>query len=233
MKNKIICLIPARSGSKRIKDKNIINLKGKPLIYYTINIAKKSKIFDKIIVSTDSKKYKKICESYGVKVIIRPKKISNSDSPDIEWIKHSLKQLNTKYKYFFILRPTSPFRKVSTLKKAWKQFKSGNFHSLRSVQKSTAQPGKMWVIRNKYMFPLLPFLNQKKIPWHSCQSFELPEVFLQDASLEIGNISKTIENNTIAGEIISPFINNSLEGFDINTPEDLELAKKIIENNKF
>ena len=68
MKRKILCVIPARAGSKGIKNKNMVNLKGKPLIYWTIKIAKKIRYFDKIVVSTNSKKIKKFSEKNKVEV---------------------------------------------------------------------------------------------------------------------------------------------------------------------
>ena len=116
-----IALIPARSGSVRIRNKNIINLNGKPLIYYTIKLAKQSKLFDDIFVVTDSKKYREICEKFGATVpSLRPKNTSGKYSPDISWVKWILKKtkyVNLDTDVFFILRPTSPFRKVKTLKK--------------------------------------------------------------------------------------------------------------------
>ena len=76
-KLKLIALIPARSGSQRIKNKNIYNLNNKPLIAYSIKSALKSKIFDRIIVSTDSLKYAKIAKRYGADVLLRPKSFQN------------------------------------------------------------------------------------------------------------------------------------------------------------
>ena len=88
---KLIALIPARKGSERIKNKNIYNLNNKPLIAYTIRSAIKSKIFDRIIVSTDSLKYAKISKKYGAEVpFLRPKKFSKSNSPDYEWLKFTI-----------------------------------------------------------------------------------------------------------------------------------------------
>ena len=74
---KKIAIIPARSGSKGLKDKNIIDLCGKPLIAYSIEAATKSDIFDRVIVSTDSKGYKDIAEQYGAEVLLRDEKLSN------------------------------------------------------------------------------------------------------------------------------------------------------------
>ena len=84
---KRIALIPARKGSKRIKDKNIRLLNGLPLIAYSIIAAKKAKLFDKIFVITDSKKYLDIGKKYGADLFkLRPSKISTSESPDISWL---------------------------------------------------------------------------------------------------------------------------------------------------
>ena len=91
MKN-IIALIPARSGSKGIKDKNIKYLGNKPLIGWAIEQCFKSKVFSKIYISTDSKKYSEIAKKYGpVEIIMRPKKISKDKSTDYEMIKHAIK----------------------------------------------------------------------------------------------------------------------------------------------
>ena len=93
-KEKLVALIPARQGSERFKNKNIINFYGKPLIAYTIISAIKSGIFDKIVVSTDSKKYALISKKYGAEVpFLRPKNISNSYSPDFEWVNYTIEKM--------------------------------------------------------------------------------------------------------------------------------------------
>jgi CMP-N-acetylneuraminic acid synthetase len=111
--------IPARSGSKRLKDKNIINLGGHPLLAYTVNAAIKSGIFTKVIVVTDSKLYQDIAKHYGAESFgLRPKKISSYKSQDylwLNWIDKVLTDLNINYDIFSILRPTSPFRSSKTI----------------------------------------------------------------------------------------------------------------------
>ena len=98
---KILAIIPARSGSKSIKDKNIISYKGKPLIYHSIQIALKSKLINRVIVSTDSKKYANISKKFGAEVpFLRPKKISKDNSSDSEWIFHAIDYLIKKEKYY-------------------------------------------------------------------------------------------------------------------------------------
>ena len=94
---KILAIIPARSGSKSIKNKNIVQYKGKPLLAHSILTAKDSSKIDKVIVSTDSTYYKKIAENYGAEVpFLRPKKISSSKSIDIDYIKHCCNFLKKK-----------------------------------------------------------------------------------------------------------------------------------------
>ena len=94
MKKSLVALIPARKGSERLKNKNIVLLAGKPLIAHTISAALKTKIFDQIIVSTDSRKYASIAKKYGAEVpFLRPKIFSKSNSPDFEWVNYTLKKM--------------------------------------------------------------------------------------------------------------------------------------------
>ena len=127
MKNSIcnIALIPARAGSNMIKDKNIKLWDGHPLIAYTISAAINSDVFDSVIVSTDSKKYTDIAESYGAMVSLRPKEYAGDNSPDISWVTYVLNELSEKGQesdLFSILRPTSPFRMPETIKRALDEF---------------------------------------------------------------------------------------------------------------
>ena len=232
----IIALIPARSGSKRIPNKNIKSLNGHPLIAYSIISAIDSGIFDRIIVSTDSKDIAKISEHYGAEApFIRPENISTDNSPDIDFVEHALNYLETNdnnYDCFSILRPTSPFRKSDTIKRAWDQFKSETgIDSLRAVEKCQQHPCKMWVIRQNRMLPLIPFGPQDQ-PWHSSQYPTLPEIYVQNASLEIAWCKVVYSGRTISGHTIMPFMTQKDEGIDVNTPSDWELAKQIIDNNQ-
>ncbi len=233
---KIAAFIPARSGSKRILDKNIINLNGHPLMSYTINVAIKSKIFNKVYCLTDSEKYANIARHYGAEIpFLRPKEISSDKSPDIEWVNWTLKNLSSNgydFDAFCILRPTSPFRQISTLHRAINLFdKNKKIHSLRAVQRSSEHPGKMWVLRNSQLLPLMPF-SINETPWHSCQTAALPEIYVQNASLEICWTKTVYEMNSISGDIIMPFLTEKYEGFDINTQDDLILAKHFSIENK-
>ena len=224
-----IALIPARSGSKRIKDKNIRELGGKPLIYHTIKPAVESGLFEKVVCVTDSQKYANIAQEFGAEVpAIRPKSTADDKSADIEWLKWIIELLSNKgfeYDVFSILRPTSPFRTKTTIQRAMKKLlENKKADSIRAVQKVKEHPGKMWSISGDYMNPILPY-KVNGVPYHSNQMPMLPEIYVQNASLEIAWIKTVKETNSIAGQIILPFITEQLEGFDINTEEDFILAE--------
>ncbi|MDO8989273.1 MAG: acylneuraminate cytidylyltransferase family protein [Sideroxyarcus sp.] len=229
MKPKTVAFIPARSGSKRVPNKNVKPLAEHPMLAYTVRAAIDSGVFDSVICATDSELYADVARHYGAEVpFLRSAEISGDKSPDIEWVVwmlNTLKAQGRDYEIFSILRPTSPFRLPETIRRAWNVFTSDpNADSLRAIEKCKQHPGKMWVVRGKRMLPVMPFTNGTT-PWHSSQYAALPEIYAQDASLEIAWSRIAREQNTIAGEAIIPFISQGLEGFDINEPEDWLLAE--------
>lgn len=232
MQVRAVAFIPARSGSKRVPNKNIRQLAGHPLLAYTVRAAIDSGVFDAVVCATDSELYAEVARYYGAEVpCLRPQEISGDKSPDIEWVVWMLRMLKAsgrEFEIFSILRPTSPFRQSETIRRAWAAFR-GDPHadSLRAVEKCKQHPGKMWVIRGQRMLPLLPFSNGTT-PWHSSQYAALPEIYAQDASLEIGWTRIPLEQSNIAGEAILPFVSQGFEGFDINEPEDWWLAERLL-----
>jgi len=232
----IIALIPARAGSKRVPDKNIKVLAGHPLMAYTIACALQSRVFSAVVVSTDSEHYAEISRHYGAEVpFLRPGELASDLSPDIEWVEFTLDELRRagrEYDCFSLLRPTSPFRQPATIVRAWKEFLAEDgVDSLRAVEKCRQHPGKMWVVRGRRMLPLLP-LSPENQPWHSSQYQSLPEVYVQNASLEIGRTQVVFEGRTIAGNVLLPFFTQGYEGFDLNQPYDWRLAEELAANGE-
>lgn len=232
---KKIALVPARSGSKRIKDKNISILGGKPLIQYTLDLIDEMNFFDRSFVSTDSERYSSFVRSVSSSEIhLRPPNISQDHSSDIEWIEHLLTTFNLdEDSALFILRPTSPLRSMEFIKNAWDDFLNSekDYDSLRAITPVDQHPAKMWTIINKDLMPLYPF-SREKVPWHSNQSAVLPKVFKQTASLEIV-WAKTVKNlKSLAGTRIMPFLCYEDDAFDINSPKDLEYAEFLISQRK-
>ena len=229
----IVALIPARSGSKRVPDKNIRPLAGHPLIAYTVAAALSSKIFSDVIVSTDSEHYAEIVKYYGAEVpFLRPAELAGDQSPDIKWLQYTLSRLQEagrSYDCFSILRPTSPFRMPATIQRAWQEFSAQTgVDSLRAVEKCTQHPGKMWVVRGNRMMPLLP-LGPAEQPWHSSQYPSLPEIYVQNASLEIAWSRVVLTDRTIAGNVVMPFFTTGYEGFDVNNEYDWQLAEHTVQ----
>jgi CMP-N,N'-diacetyllegionaminic acid synthase len=232
----VIALIPARAGSKRVVDKNIGRIAGHPAIAYTIEAAVQSGIFASVLVSTDSDLYAGIARYYGAEVpFLRPVEFAGDLSPDIEWVGYTLRRLREEgnsYHCFSILRPTSPLRQAETIRRAWQEFLSQEgLDSLRAVERCSQHPGKMWVLRGHRMVPLLP-LSPPEQPWHSSQYQSLPEVYVQNASLEIAWCRIVFDDQSIAGNVVMPFLTRDLEGFDINDPEDWLVLNNLIESGQ-
>ena len=232
----IVALIPARSGSKRVPDKNIRRLAGHPLIAYTIAAALGSEVFKDVMVSTDSEHYAEIAKYYGAQVpFLRPAELAGDQSPDFEWLQYTLSRLQEtgrSYDCFSILRPTSPFRMPATIQRAWQEFSTQTgTDSLRAVEKCSQHPGKMWVVRGNRMMPLLP-LGPAEQPWHSSQYPSLPEVYVQNASLEIARTGVIFEEKTIAGNVLIPFFTKNFEGFDVNSEYDWNLAGHLVKTDQ-
>ncbi len=134
---KKLAIIPARIGSSRIKKKNVKNLAGRPIIYYSIKQAIESKLFDKIHISTDSEEISKISENMGVKVdFFRPKKLSTDKSILSDVINFTLdefKRRGEEYKYFCMLWPTSPLREIKDIKHSFSLLKKKNGNAIVGV----------------------------------------------------------------------------------------------------
>lgn len=167
-KKRILALIPARGGSKGIPGKNIIDVGGLPLIAHSIRAAKKSKLVDKVIVSTDSAEIAKVAKKYGAQApFLRPKKISGDKSPTIDAVLHALDWLEAhgeKFHAIALLEPTSPLRKNDDIDNAIKLLLK-NFNKADAVvsvgEVHLEHPSVMKVINKNYLKPFLP--GNKKI----------------------------------------------------------------------
>ena len=143
--NSILCTICMRSGSQGVRNKNMRIINGKPLMYYTIKQAIKSKLFDNIVVSTDSKKIltkAKLCGAEGW--FIRPKRLASNTCSKILAIKHALREAekfyNKKFKFIVDLDVTSPLRRVEDIVSAYKTFIKNKGDILITGAKSKKNP---------------------------------------------------------------------------------------------
>jgi N-acylneuraminate cytidylyltransferase len=232
----IIALIPARAGSKRVQGKNVRPLAGHPLIAYTIAAARASGVFSGVVVSTDAAGTAEIARHYGAEVpFLRPAEMAADLSPDIEWVRHALGTLRhagRSFECFSILRPTSPFRTAETIRRAWDRFAGRrDADSLRAVERCRQHPGKMWRVEGDRLLPLLKD-GPTNPPWHSMAYQALPEVYVQNASLEMAWTRVPLEEGTIAGTRIVPFFTEGYEGVDLNDEKDWMYAEHLVASGK-
>ena len=233
---KILAVIPARGNSKSIKNKNIKLIFGKPLIYYSIDIAKKSKLINKIIVSSDSKKIISIAKKYGAEVpFVRPKNLSKDSSKDYGVFLHCLNWLKKNENYIpdliIHLRPTYPIRSVKIVDKAIKfALKNHNFDCIRSVCEPIQNPYKMWNLdRKNYLTPLLGNLKKEL---YNYPRQKLKKAYWQNAYMDIIKY-KTIKNKkSMTGKKILPFVLPQNNIFDIDDKFSFDIIKKIFKNYK-
>lgn len=223
-----IAIIPARSGSKRIKNKNIKLFCGKPIIYYSINEAKKSKIFQKIIVSTDSEKIKKISEKYGAEVpFLRPKYLSDDYTSTIDVIKHALKELSYIKNNFNIccLYPTAPLVKKEDLIKSIKKFLSKKYNFLFSGSKFT-YPVQRGLYLNKDGY--IEMINKKN---YKKRSQDLKSVFHDAGQFYWGTKKTWITKKKIFDKNSSIFLLPRLRVQDIDNIDDWKIAERLYKLN--
>ena len=231
-KNEIWSLIPARSGSKRIKNKNIIEINSYPLISYSVIISRQIKEISRTFVTTDSKKIKSLSNKYGAETpYLRSKKISNSKSVDIEYFKEFVNHFILKEilpEFIVQLRPTTPFRNINIIKKAIKIIKKNKrYTSLRSSNLFSHPPEKLFRIKNNKYTNIFFKKTEEKVFNASSQSFA--KTYIPNGYVDIIRTSNLFKTK-LYGDNILPFITPSI--IDIDQPEDLNICRVINNNEK-
>jgi CMP-N-acetylneuraminic acid synthetase len=226
----VVALIPARSGSERVRDKNVRPLAGHPLLAYAIATARESGIFEHVICSTDSGKIAEVAQRYGAEVpFLRPPELATATSPDIEWIAHAFAQLDDHYDLFAIVRATNPFRGSDVLRRGLEQLlETPEADSIRAVEPVKQHPGKMWVLEGKTMRPLLE-QSHLDTAWHAGQYQALPPIYVQNSALEIAWTRVVSQTGTREGRVVAPFLTSGYEGFNIDDEEDWHRARRLLD----
>ena len=229
---KILAMVPARSGSKGIKNKNMTNFLGKPLIFYTLNILKKLDNIVYPIVSTDSKKIIKYSKKIGIDVsYLRPKRLSLDNSNVIDAVLHCLnwfKKKNMNFDYVLLLEPTSPNRNVKQLKKNIKKFLNLNLESSASASKLPFHPSESIYFKNKNW----KFIKKNKKKIFRRQEFDKNYYFI-DGNFYLCKTSFIKKyNKFIVENKTFMFTDNTSYPIDINNDLDLKIAEVIMSNEK-
>ena len=219
-----LILIPARGGSKGVKNKNIRIVGGKPLISWTLDAAIKSQITPFIVVSSDSEMILEKISSPAYK-IKRPSKIAEDKTPMIDVILHALdyfKEKNIFFSEVILLQPTCPLRSVEDLKNAFSLYKNSNCDSLISVCKvEDCHPARMYDLRNGFLNSLDQNLSKKNRQ-------ELPVLYHRNGSIYISNINLLIKNNLIWGDKAIPFLIPRERSCNIDDEFDLKVADLLL-----
>jgi CMP-N,N'-diacetyllegionaminic acid synthase len=226
----VLALIPARAGSERVREKNVRPLRGHPLLAYAIAAARGAGVFDRVVCSTDSGKIAEVAQRYGAETpFLRPKELATATSPDIEWIKHALDQLDEHYDLFAIVRATNPFRGPDVLRRGLEQLlATPEADSIRAVELVKQHPGKMWLLEGKAMRPLLD-QSHLEVAWHAGQYQALPEIYVQNSALEIAWTRVVSQTGTREGRVVAPFLTDGYEGFNIDDEDDWDRARRLLD----
>jgi CMP-N,N'-diacetyllegionaminic acid synthase len=227
---KIIAIIPARSGSKGIKNKNVRPLAGKPLIAYTILTAKESGIFDEIFVSTDSPHYADIAKEYGASVpFLRKHCLATDTASSWDVIKGTLAQyenMGYKFNIVVLLQPTSPLRIVPDITESFEMYQSKNANAVVSVCEVDHSP--LWCNTLPKDLSLTKFIK-KSIKNKSRQL--LKKYYRINGALYIVNVSYLLQSTDIYRDNCFAYIMPKLRSIDIDDEYDFSLAEILLREN--
>lgn len=225
---KILAIIPARAGSKGIKNKNIVELAGQPLIHYTIKEAEKVAELDRIIVSTENELIKSVCDQIGDYVpFMRPVEFAQDHSRTIDLVEDIIHRLehdyNETYDYICLLQPTSPLRIAQDIQdciEIIKKQKNGSVVSLVKVDEP--HPYKMKIIEKGEIKALIPGANS------SIPRQELPEVYELNGAIYLSETKGLIESRNFFTKPCIPYKMPEYRSVNINNKRDLDYAKALL-----
>lgn len=230
----IVAVIPAKGFSRGLPNKNIRKLLGKPLIYYSIKAALKSKLVDRVIVSTDSEEIAKIAKSYGAEAPFkRPALLATNTAHTPPVIQHALKFLEKKENYYsdivVTLQPTSPLRKEGAIDEMIRILTKGKYESVISaVDVGGYHPWWMSKMENNRLVPFLE-IDANADPYN-LERQQLPKVLKQNGSIYVTKTKALFEkNNIIIKENCGAYLMDEAHSLDIDNYADLLLMEIIME----
>lgn len=221
MKSKTIAIIPARGGSKRLVNKNILLLGNYPLLVHSILFAQaNNEIIDEIYVSTDDEKIKEIALQYGAKVINRPKEISGDFEPTVSALKHVLESIDEQIENVILLQPTNPLRPENLLKECFEKFKGLEVDSLFTVSQNHHKLGK---IKNNKFQPFNYEIGQR--------SQDLEPLYYENGLLYITKANAILNDKIISENAFPYIVNHIFASVDIDTKQDFDYAEYLLKSN--
>lgn len=223
---KVLGIIPARAGSKRIPNKNKKKLNGKELIRYSIEAALQSQLLSTIVISSDDTDILNIASEYSnVITIHRPEEISGDQAPAITYVKHTLTTLNKAFDYIAIIQPTSPFTHSEDIDNTIRLLVDNqSADSAVSIMKldHSIHPLKLKIKTDNHT--LLPYLEEEN---GRMAAYELPKIYVRNGSVYVSKMD-VIQKGQIIGNICLGYEMPSERSIDINNPIDFEFAEFLI-----
>lgn len=224
MKN--IAIIPARSGSKVLKDKNIKLLNGQPLLKYSVEAAISSSIFDEVMVSTDSEHYAEVAKACGASVPFL-RSAENSEDKASSWnvvieVLNYYKQIGQTFDTFCLLQPTSPLRKAKDIIAAYKLFNEKQAKAVVSVCEVDHSP--LWCNVLNEDCSLENFLPERS----RGQRQNFKQYYRINGALYIANVKQFLENNDLYEKNCYAYIMDKKRSVDIDTIDDFEYAEYLL-----
>lgn len=228
---KVISIIPARSGSKGLPNKNILNFYGQPLINWSIKFASKSQLIQRCIVSTDSPEIAKISEFAGAEVpFIRDNKLATDTSTTTDVILDVIEKCNLlDDDLILLLEPTSPYRVFSDLKKGLKLFEETECEKAVSVTEAVSSSYRFQFMRSSGLTKKLVNLKFNKFP-NNIRRQDIKRTFFLDGSFYFSFVGSFKKENGFLGENTGSFRSNYFSNFEIDSYDDLQLLESIFKN---
>lgn len=227
--NQILAIIPARSGSKRLPKKNLRILKGRPLLYYTIDAVKNSKYVNRIVVSTEDDTIAQVSQSYGAEIIMRPPELATDESSTISVVINVLEQLHKKEKYnpdlIVLLQPTSPLRSTEDIDNAINTFQNSSKDSLISVTVYEHSPYWAFRIEKDLLQPEFTQDSPKR-------SQDIPTLYRPNGAIFITRPETLLKNRSFYTNQIIPFIMPKEKSIDIDDEFDFSLVEFLLKTNE-
>lgn len=238
-KPKILGIILARGGSKSIPKKSIAMCAGKPLLVYTIESAKNSKLLDKVILTTDDEEIAEVGRKFGVEVpFMRPKHLAGDTTPDIPVIQHAIEELKKQgYEADIVvqLRPTTPLRSGKDIDRGIEMILVDGVDSVRSVCEPLHTPFKMHKINDQgQLVPLLknefPETFEKYPETFNISRQLLPKVWRHSGYLDIMKVSSLDDSDRSKKRVHMPLIIDQWRDVDIDSLHELKFAESMIKD---
>lgn len=225
----VLAIIPARSGSKSVKDKNIRMINGKPMMAYSIGHALQAECIDRVIVSTDSGKYAQIAREYGAEVpFLRPAEYATDTALDIDVFVHALRYLEGNEGYMpelvVQLRPTYPVRRISDIENMVKYMRDNpDIDSIRCIAPAKEIAYKMWFKdENNMLRPVMTDIPE----CYNMPRQQLPKIYYQNACIDVVRTEVVLNQHSMSGSKIAGYEMD--ENFDIDTEDEFLEAEKYI-----